>query len=81
MRLVFFHLEGDRPQGALESEFFLLSCPPSIPLEPTSFTISTLSLAWPSLLEPHLPLTPPYHISHFELDHSCTMEMSEKLPS
>lgn len=34
----------------------------------------TLSLACPSLLVPHLPLTPPYHISHLYLHHSHRME-------
>lgn len=65
MRPVFLILEGDRPQGDLksgvQSPLFLPSICYFIPTPHLS--LFTLSLACPSLLVPHPPLTPTYHTS------------------
>lgn len=79
MRPVFFKLEGDRPQGHLKSgvrpPLFLPSICSFTP--PPHSPLFTLSLACPSLLVPHPPLTPTYHTSHLYLAHSFRMEMFE----
>lgn len=76
MRPVFLILEVDRPQGDLKSgvppPLFLPCICYFIPT--THLPLFTLSLACPSLLVPHPPLTPTYHTSHLYLAHSCEME-------
>ena len=64
MRPVYLTLEGGRPS------LCSFIPPPHLPL-------FTLSLACPSLLVPHPPLTPTYHTSHLYLAHSCKVKMLE----
>lgn len=79
MKPVFLTLEGGRPQGDLksgvQSSLFLPSICYFIPTP--HLPLFTLSLACPSLLVPHTPLTLTYHTSHLYLAHSCRMEMFE----